>query len=174
MRGILDEVILGAIGQVNRLVFGVSRGRVLLYRFYGVPGILLTVTTPDDPIGNRVNASCLPDDDSYLVLAHPIHRAELSALLDTGTAVEAARGPDETAVPVDLDRLTDTAERAAVLKRVLGRASMQERAEIRRHGLTPVARLRLHRPFPEAGHSAHAFSGVVTEDTETPSAARRP
>jgi hypothetical protein len=171
MRHILDGVVLGAVGQVNRLVFGLSRGRVILHGFHGVPGILLTVTTPADPLGRMAGAACLPDDDSYLLLARPLQEPELCALLDSSTAVEAARGPGETAVPADLDRLTDPVERTTVLKRVLSRASMEERAEVRRLGLTPVARLRLHQPFPETGSSAYAIS-VIVADTEPPSGVR--
>jgi len=171
MRRILDEAILSAIGQVNRLVFGLSRGRVILYRFHGVPAILLTITTPAEPLGRMVGAACLPDDDGYLILARPLQEAELSALMNSSTAVEAARGPDETTVPADLNRLTDPAERSALLKRVLSRASMDERAEVRRLELTPIARLRLHRPFPETGHSAYAVA-IVTDDAEASWGAR--
>ncbi|WP_049566594.1 hypothetical protein [Nonomuraea sp. SBT364] len=171
MRHILDGVLLGVIGQVNRLMFALSRGRVVLYKFRGVPGILLTVTAPTAPLGRMTDAVCLPDDDSYLVLARPLQEAEFCALLDSSTAVEAMRGPGETAVPAALDKLTDSAERTAVLKRVLSRASMEERAEVRRLGLTPVARLRLHQPFPHSDHSAVA-AAIVVEDAEPPSDAR--
>jgi hypothetical protein len=170
MRRILDEVILSVIGQVNRLVFGLSRGRIVLYRFRGVP--TLTVTTPADPLGEMVSVACLPDDDSYLVLVHPLHEAGLRALLDSSRAVEAARGPDQAAIPADLDRLTDPAERSALLKQALSQASMQERAQVRRLGLTPIARLRPHEPFPETGHSAFAVAMVTEDDSGSSSGAR--
>ncbi|MBO2455269.1 hypothetical protein J4573_49875 [Actinomadura barringtoniae] len=171
MRHILDRAVLKAIGQVNRLVFGLSRGQIVLYGFRGVPGILLTVTTPAEPFGRTADAAYLSDTDAYLILAHPLQETELSALLNAGTAVDAARGPDEIAVPADLDRLTDPVERATALKRVLNHASMEERAEVRRLGLTPVARLRLHQPFPETGRSAVAVS-IAVEATEPTSCAQ--
>lgn len=158
MRRFLDGAVVSAIGQVNRLVFGLSRGGVVLYRFHGIPGIVLTVTTPAEPLGTTVTASCLPDGDFYLVLAHPLEEPELCGLLDSSTGVEAGRGPGETTVPTDLERLADPVERATVLKRALSRASLGERAEVQRLGLAPVARLRPHQRLPETGHSSCAVS----------------
>ena len=37
MRQAIDTVLLSVIGSVNRAVFSVSRGRVVLYRFRGRP-----------------------------------------------------------------------------------------------------------------------------------------
>jgi len=166
MGRILDWVVLGTIGQVNRLVFGLSRGRVVLYRFRGIPEILLAVATPADPLGRMVSAACLLDDNSYVVLARPLQEAEMSGLLGSSTGVKVARWSGETAVPADLDRLTDPAERAAVLKRALSRASIEERAEARRLELTPVARLRLHHPLPETSTVGVA---IVLTDPDPPS-----
>ncbi|MFD0689099.1 hypothetical protein [Actinomadura fibrosa] len=168
MGRVLDGVVLSAIGQVNRLMFGLSRGRVVLVRFDGVPGLLLTVRTLAEPLGKTVSVACLPDGDLYLVLAHPLEAAEIIALLDASTGVEAARGPDETAVPADIDALTSPAERAVAMRRVLSRTSMETRVEVRRLALTPVAQLRLHRPFRETSHSEHAVSVVMQDAGPTP------
>lgn len=171
MHRILDGVILSVIGQVNRLVFGLSRGQIVIYRFRGVPAILLTVTTPAEPVGKTVSVACLPLDEGYLVLSPPLQWAEVCALLDSSTAVEAARGPDETTVRARLDGPIDPAERPALLERVLSQANMDERAEARRLELAPIARLTLHQPFPETDHFTYAVA-TVTDDAEPSSGPR--
>ncbi|WP_026413320.1 hypothetical protein [Actinomadura oligospora] len=161
MRRILDAIVLSAVGQVNRLMFGLTRGRVVLCRSTGVPGVLLKISTPVEPLGTMVSPGCLPlSDDLLLVLARPGGVTELSALLEASTAVEAAPGPDETTVAADLCDLIGPAEQAGVLKQAMRGTRMQERDEVRRLRLTPVALLRLRRPFPAAERSGHAISVV--------------
>jgi hypothetical protein len=50
VRQAIDTALLSIIGCVNQAVFSASRGRVVLYRFHGMPCVLLTVTGPAAPV----------------------------------------------------------------------------------------------------------------------------
>ena len=69
MRQAIDTALLSIIGCVNQAVFSASRGRVVLYRFHGMPCVLLTVTGPAAPVGETAVVGYLPDGDDYIVLA---------------------------------------------------------------------------------------------------------
>src|SRR5690348_15178129 len=125
VRHVFDGALLTVIGWVNRAVFWISRHRVRLYRFSGMPCVRLTVTGSDTPLGEIVMVSYLPDGDDYIVLARDGDVGELAAL---STATEAtAEIRDDRHVPVDIAMLTDVAERSAVLDRLLRHASIHER-----------------------------------------------
>ena len=141
MRQSIDTVLLSIIGRVNKTVFSASRGRVVLYRFHGRPCVRLTVTGPDTPLGQTLVAGYLPDDNDYVVLAADTE-AGLPAALRTATAATA--GVTRQQVPVDITMLTDDTDRAALLNRLLKRASIDERHAVTRRREVPIARLTPH------------------------------
>ncbi|NUW41666.1 hypothetical protein [Nonomuraea rhodomycinica] len=156
MRRAIESVQLSAIGCVNQAAFWASRGRVVLYRFHGLSGVLLTVTGPDAPAGKTLSVSYLTDGDDYIVLASGTEIDELTAL-QTATCATAEFSPNRH-VPIDITTLSDDAERASLLKRLLRHASLYQRHQIRRHYQFPIVRLTPHqKPIPQ---SSIAFSGI--------------
>ncbi|MEV4893980.1 hypothetical protein AB0K48_31795 [Nonomuraea sp. NPDC055795] len=138
--------MLSIIGCVNQAVFAVSRGNVVLYRFHGLSGALLTITAPEEHVGETMMIGYLPDGDDYIVLATEAETA-ISAALRTATAATLF----DQQVPVDVTVLTGATERAAMLKRVLKQASLCERHEATKHRQVPIARLTPHyRPTPRS------------------------
>ncbi|WP_371778247.1 hypothetical protein [Streptosporangium subroseum] len=142
MRHVIETVILSAIGRVNQMVFWASRGRVVLYRFQGRSGVMLTITETDAPMGKTVIVGYLPDGDDYIVLADDAEADELTALCAT-TSVSAEFTPGQH-VTVDIAVLTDDVERASLLDRLLRHTSLNERHEVVRRREFPVARLIPH------------------------------
>jgi hypothetical protein len=110
VRQAIDTALLSIIGRVNKAVFSASRGRVVLYRFRGRPGVRLTVTGPAAPVGQALVTGHLPDGDDYIVLAAKTE-AGLPAALRAATAVTAEVARQQ--VPVDITMLTDDTDRAA-------------------------------------------------------------
>jgi hypothetical protein len=68
VRQAIDMALLFIIGCANKTVYSASRGRVVLYRFRGGLGALLTVTGPAASVGEIVVVGYLPDGDDYIVL----------------------------------------------------------------------------------------------------------
>ncbi len=149
MRQAIDAVLLSFIGRVNQAVFSVSRGRVVLYRFHGRTSVFLTLTGPDAPLGEKVPVGHLPDGDDCIVLAAE-HETGVLTALGNATSATAEFGYED--VPVDLVMLTDDGERAALLERLLKRASIHERHEVMRRREVPVARVTPHYR-PESDHA---------------------
>ncbi|MFI9552474.1 hypothetical protein [Nonomuraea endophytica] len=146
MRQAIDAALLSIIGYVNQAVFAVSRGGVVLYRFHGTPGVLLTITGPAAPVGETMMVGYLPDGDDYIVLATEAE-TKISAALRTATAATLS----DQEIPVDITMLTDATERTALLNRLLKRASLYERHDTRKHHQVPIARLTPHyRPTPRS------------------------
>lgn len=155
MRQAIDTALLSIIGCVNQAVFSASRGRVVLYRFRGRPGVLLTITGPAAPVGETAGVAYLPDGDDYIVLAV---EAETSLLTALRTATAATAELANQQIPVDITTLTDDTQRAALLNRLLKHASMDERHEVTRRREVPIARLTPH--YKPASDGSVAFSGI--------------
>lgn len=83
----------------------------------------------------------LPDGGDYVVLTAETE-AGLPAALRAATAVTVELARQQ--LPVDITMLTDDADRAALLKRLLKRASIDERHAVMRRREVPVARLTSH------------------------------
>jgi hypothetical protein len=141
VRQAIDTVLLSIIGCVNQAVFSASRGRVVLYRFHGLPCVLLTVTGPAAPVGETAVVGYLPDGDDYIVLAAEAETSLLTALR-TATAATAERANQQ--IPVDITMLAGEAQRAALLNRLLKHASIDERHKVTRRREFPIARLTPH------------------------------
>jgi hypothetical protein len=154
VRQTIDTVLLSVIGRVNKTVFSASRGRVVLYRFHGRPRVHLTVTGPDAPLGQTLVAGHLPDGDDYVVLAAETE-AGLPAALCAATAATA--GVTRQQVPVDITMLTDDTDRAALLNRLLKRASIDERHAVTRRREVPLARLT---PHSKPADTSRAFISI--------------
>jgi hypothetical protein len=157
VRQAIDGALLSIIGCVNVAVFSASRGRVVLYRFRGRPGVRLTITGPVTPVGETVSVGYLPDGDDYIVLAAETE-ASLPIALRTAASVTVELTHQD--VPADITMLADETERAALLNRLLKRASIHERYEVTRLREVPIARLALHHK-PASGGSV-AFVGIWT------------
>jgi hypothetical protein len=155
VRQAINMALLSIIGCVNQAVFSASRGRVLLYRFRGRPGVLLTITGPAAPVGETAGVGYLPDGDDYIVLAAE-GEASLLTALRTATAASAERANQQ--IPVDITMLTDETQRAALLNRLLKHASIDERCEVTRRREVPIARLTPH--YKPASDGSVAFSGI--------------
>jgi hypothetical protein len=139
VRQAMDTALLSIIGFVNQMVFTVSKGRVVLYRFQGAPGVLLTVTGSAASLGGTVIVHHFTDGDDYIVLAAEAE-TRLLAALRTATAVTLT---DEE-VPADIIMLTSETERAALLKSILKHISIYARHEVRQRRQVPIARLAPH------------------------------
>lgn len=156
MRHVVDSVLIKIIGWVNRLVFVLSRGRVVLYRSFGFPGRVLTIVGPQDDSGRALIVSCLPDDDDYIIMVGEQEDASLREAL--GTCATASMEVGNHWVPVDVSMLGDQSERSDLLNQLMRKASISERHEVVRHHLLPLARIRLRTPPPN--DVSIAFSGV--------------
>jgi hypothetical protein len=154
VRQAIDTALLSIIGCVNQAVFSASRGRVVLYRFHGMPCVLLTVTGPAAPVGETAVAGYLPDGDDYIVLAAEAETSLFTALR-TATAATAERANQQ--IPVDVTMLTGEAQRAALLNRLLKHASIDERHRVTRRREVPIARLTPH--YKPTSIGSVAFSG---------------
>lgn len=154
MRQAIDTALLSIIGCVNQAVFSASRGRVVLYRFHGMPCVLLTVTGPAAPVGETAVVGYLPDGDDYIVLAAEAETSLFTALR-TATAATAERANQQ--IPVDVTMLTGEAQRAALLNRLLKHASIDERHRVTRRREVPIARLTPH--YKPTSIGSVAFSG---------------
>jgi hypothetical protein len=154
VRQAIDTALLSIIGCVNQAVFSASRGRMVLYRFHGMPCVLLTITGPAAPVGETVVVGYLPDGDDYIVLAAEAETS-LPTALRTATAATAERTNQQ--IPVDITMLTGEAQRAALFNRLLKHASIDERHKVTRRREVPIARLTPHDKPTSAG--SVAFSG---------------
>ena len=155
MRQALDAVFLSIIGCVTKAAFSASRGHVVLYRFRGRSGVLLTIAGPAAPAGETVGVGYLPDGDDYIVLAAETE-VSLPIVLRTATSATAELANQD--IPVDIAMLAGETERAVLLNRLLKRASIHERHEVIRRREVPIARL-APRYKPASGGSV-AFSGI--------------
>nr|WP_236003243.1 hypothetical protein [Nonomuraea antri] len=139
MRQAIDTALLSVIGFVNQAVFVVSRGRVVLHRFHGIPEALLTTTGPAVTIEEPLIVGYLPDGGDYIVLD-----TEAETTISTALRTATAATLFDQQIPVDITLLTDPTERAALLNRILKQASIYERHEVTRHHQVPIARLTPH------------------------------
>jgi hypothetical protein len=155
VRHAIDTALLSIIGCINKAAFSASRGRAVFYRFCGRPGVLLTITGPAATVGATLVVGCLPDGDDYIVVATA---TEASLRIALRTAISATIELANQHIPVDIIMLTDETERAALLSRLLKRASIYERREVIQLGEVPIARLAPHYK-PTSGGSV-AVSGI--------------
>ncbi|WP_326822989.1 nitroreductase/quinone reductase family protein [Streptosporangium sp. NBC_01756] len=143
MVGVVETVMVHLIGGVNSTVFHIAGGRVVLYRFRGLPGLLLTVIGSRTPRLRTVMVPFLRDGDDYIVLAdrdtagRPGWAAELLAVEPTDVVTVEVEG---RSFDVDVARL-DQADHAAMLDRHLKYLSLGERHEVRRWRQIPFVRL---------------------------------
>ncbi|MFI0420136.1 hypothetical protein [Spongiactinospora sp. 9N601] len=151
MRHAFDTALLSIIGYINRVVFTVSRGRLVFYRIHGMPGARLTIKGPDAPLGEIVMVCYLRDGNDCIVLA-----AESETRLPIALRTATAAALFDQEVPVDVALLTKDAERGPVLKRVLGKASIYERHQVTKYHQVPIARLAPH-DVPPASRGSGTF-----------------
>lgn len=147
--------MLFLIGLVNRAVFAVTRGRVVLYRFGGMPGVMVELA----PHGGPDIVASFQDDEDHVLLAEDGDGGALVESLRSATSARAEVGGRW--YPVGIVVVDDGSERERLLERLLGQASIDERYEIKRRRAVPVARLTV-RGTPVQGASAEAFSGIRT------------
>jgi hypothetical protein len=155
VRQVVDTALVFIIGCVNRAVYAASRGRVVLYRFHGMPGALLTITGPAAPVAQTLVVGYLPDGDDYIVLAARGNTGLVTALRTATAATVELAGRQ---VPVTITMLINDTERGALLNRLLKHASIEERHAVTRLREVPIARMTLHHK-PALDHSV-AFSGI--------------
>jgi hypothetical protein len=142
VRHVVDSVLITIIGQVNRFVFVLTGGRVVLYRSFGFPGKLLNIVGPQDgAAGRALVVSCLPDADDYIIMVREQEDASLYKALDACVAASVEFGNDW--VPVDVTMLSDQRDRSVLLNRLLRKVSISERHQIVRHCMVPIARIHL-------------------------------
>jgi hypothetical protein len=111
---------------------------VVLYRFHGRSGVLLTFTGPAAPAGDTVMVGYLRDGNDLVVLDAGGGTGLLARFQNARFVTAEIEGRD---VPVGITVLDDDAERAALLERLRRRASIYERWQLRQHREIPVARL---------------------------------
>jgi hypothetical protein len=157
MRRVVDSVLIKIFGQINRLAFTVSRGRVIFYRSFGFPGRVLTVVGPQGGSGTSLLVSCLPYQAGYIVMVGDKEEAVLREALSTCVTASMEFGDDW--IPVDVSVLSDQDEqRSILLKQLLRNASISERHEVVQRHLVPLARISFrNRP---ANDVLDAFSGA--------------
>ncbi|GAA0259087.1 hypothetical protein GCM10009527_063820 [Actinomadura nitritigenes] len=156
----MDRALLFVIGLVNRTVFAVTRGRIVLYRFGGMPAVMVQL----EPLGGPEVIASFRDGEDHVLLAEDAEDAEDA----DGALVESLRSATSARVeaggrwyPVGIVMVEDGGERERLLKRVLKQASISERYEAKRRRAVPVARLTPQgAPAPDA--SAEAVSGIRT------------
>lgn len=166
----LDAILIHAMGAVNMAVFRISRGRVVLHRFSGTPGARLT-EIGDLPELDPPSVGYLRDGDDYVLLV-PARTSEPGWLRDvrnaTSVTLEIQHGTECSAVAMvgkgevdteaafrervhsagtqriraDVLPVVGEAEQSKVLARLLKGASLDERYDVRKEHLVPVARLK--------------------------------
>lgn len=146
----MDRALLFVIGMVNRTVFAATRGRVVLYRFGGMPGVMVEL----EPHGEPGIIASFRDGDDHVLLADDADGALVESLRSATSAKVEAGG---RWYPAGIVVVEDAGERERLLKRMLEQASISERYEVKRRRAVPVARLTPH-GAPET--SAEAVSGL--------------
>lgn len=150
----MDRALLFVIGLVNRTVFAVTRGRIVLYRFGGMPAVMVEL----EPLGGPEVIASFRDGEDHVLLAEDADGALVESLRSATSARVEAGG---RWYPVGIVMVEDGGERERLLKRVLKQASISERYEAKRRRAVPVARLTPQgAPAPDA--SAEAVSGIRT------------
>ncbi|MBO2456159.1 hypothetical protein [Actinomadura violacea] len=142
------------IGLVNRAVFAVTRGRVVLYRFGGgMPGVMVGLA----PDGKPDIITAFRDGDDHVLVADGG---------DGGALVESLRSATSARIevggrwyPVAIVMIERESERERLRKRMFAQASIHERYEAKRRGAVPVARL-TPQGTPAPKPSDEAFSGI--------------
>ncbi|WP_433345000.1 nitroreductase/quinone reductase family protein [Microtetraspora malaysiensis] len=143
MTSVVETVMVHLIGGINWTVFRVTGGRVVLYRFRGLPSLLLTMIGPRTPRLRTVLVPYLRDGDDYVVLADPDTTgrpgwaAELLAVEPADVVTVELEG---RSFDVDVAKLGQ-ADHAAMLDRLLKYLSLGERHEVRRQRQVPLVRL---------------------------------
>lgn len=143
MTGVVETVMVHLIGGINWTVFHLTGNRVVLYRFRGLPGLLLTVIGSRTSRLRTVLVSYLRDGDDYIVLAdrdsagRPGWAAELLAVEPADVVTIEIEG---RSFDVDVARL-DQADQASMLDRLLRHLPLGERYEVRRRCQVPLVRL---------------------------------
>ncbi|TDD85160.1 nitroreductase/quinone reductase family protein [Actinomadura rubrisoli] len=167
MRYLAEEALLRALMRINQLVSWLTRGRVVVFRFDGMSGLLLTVTDAENQVADTRPFCYLADGDDYVVLSSKTESAHTEggylAKLGATASATVELVPDET-FDVDVEMLGSDADRTGLLDRLLGDTSLYERHEIKRGGGLPVARLRPHRSRPTMSRrpdGTSKFSGIV-------------
>ncbi|WP_433179879.1 hypothetical protein [Actinoallomurus sp. CA-150999] len=172
----LDAVLIRVIGAANVVVFRMSRGRVLLHRFDGPPHVRLTeigrVPELDPPSVQYLRDG----DDYVLLVPARLSDARWVGDLRAATSatVEIEEGTTRSAVSVvgdgeadaeevrrlheevggvmiremdaDVFPVVGEAEQSTAAARLVKGASLDERYDMRKERLLPVARLRVRRP----------------------------
>lgn len=156
MGQILDKALLSVIGSVNRAVFSVSRGRVVLYRIRGRPSVCLMITRSATPVAETAHVGYLSDGADYIVLAAETRTRLFAGLRSITVATDELQGRQ---ILVDVTMITDGTQRAVLLNRLLKRASIDERHDVTRRREIPIARL-TPRDIPAARHR-EAFTGIA-------------
>ena len=143
MTGIVETVMVHLIGGINWTVFHLTGGRVVLYRFRGLPGLPLTMISSRTSRLRTVMVPYLRDGDDYIVLANrdtaarPGWAAELLAVEPADVVTVEIEG---RSFDVDVARL-DQADHAAMLDRLLKHLPLGERHEVRSRRQVPLVRL---------------------------------
>ncbi|MFF5111707.1 hypothetical protein [Streptosporangium sp. NPDC000509] len=143
MKDVFETAIIHVIGGVNRIVFRLTGGRVVLYRFRGIPGLSLMVPGRQtaDPFTSPI--PYLLDGEDLIVLADNETESYPERAVDPFNAgltgiltVEVCGQPFDVAV----SKISEE-HRVETLGRILAEASLAQRHEMRRRRRFPVARL---------------------------------
>ncbi|QKG23084.1 hypothetical protein [Actinomadura verrucosospora] len=145
--------MLFVIGLVNRALFAVTRGRVVLYRFGGTPGVMVELA----PDGKPGIIAAFRDGDDHVLVADGGNG---------GALVESSRSATSARIeiggrwyPAGIVMVEGESERERLLKRMFAQASLHGRYEAKRRGAIPVARL-TPQGIPAPEPSGEAFSGI--------------
>ncbi|MEV5707590.1 hypothetical protein [Actinoallomurus sp. NPDC052274] len=117
---LLDAAAVHLLGAVNRVVFRMSRGRILPYRFDGTPTARLT-EVGEVPRLYPFAVDYLRDGGDYIVLVRAAETASerVRDLCGTGgVTMEVEDGGSRTAVAVVTDGADDAAEAARLRERI--------------------------------------------------------
>ncbi|WP_433423599.1 hypothetical protein ACQP1V_16140 [Microtetraspora malaysiensis] len=132
-------LVVTVVGALNRFVFSLTRGRILLYKFTGMPSVTLMIARPEMGHAERAVLSCLPDGETHVVLRHERRMHPADALL-TGSGISIFIDADIDAWPVVASPVGENPDK--LLARLLENESFIRRCEVRASRLVPFARLK--------------------------------
>ncbi|GIH73506.1 hypothetical protein Mth01_57590 [Sphaerimonospora thailandensis] len=131
-------LVVTVVGALNRLVFSLTRGRIVLYKFTGMPAVTLMIAGPEVGYAERAVLPCLPDGEMHVVLKYERDTPpEYVQLMGRGVSVFIDAGAD--ASPVVASPVRENPDE--LLAHLLENVSFLRRCEVRASRMVPFARL---------------------------------
>ncbi|MEU0521323.1 hypothetical protein [Streptosporangium sp. NPDC006007] len=143
MRDMLKAALIHLVGGVNWLVFRISKGHVVLYRFGGMPGLSIMISGPQASEHSTLLLPYLADGNDFVLLGNceagnsPEWATELLGAGSNNVITVEIYGQDFDVTATKINR-EDSVD---LLWRLLVAVSFVQYHEVKRRRLVPCVRL---------------------------------